>query len=96
MRENHRLEKVSVLLGLFQEGDSFIPVQMEVKHASDGNRLYMTVAMTKIEAGVLGSGDTVSGTFRSLIPTSEFNIADFFMNVNPADRSFLNMRTDPS
>ena len=91
VRENRNLQKVSVLMGLFRDGDMIIPVQMEIKHSTDGNRLYMTVAMTKIEAGVLESAvhQQDADEARSLIPTSEYSIADVIRNVNPADSEFL-------
>lgn len=55
-RENEILEMVHVLLSAFKDGDQVIPVQFEVKKLSDtSNRLYITVTITKIEAGVLGS-----------------------------------------
>ncbi len=56
VRADENLESVSVLVGAFRDGDSIIPVQMEIKKTSNrGGQLYVTVAMTKIEADVLGS-----------------------------------------
>lgn len=56
VRADENLESVSVLVGAFRDGDSIIPVQMEIKKASNrGDQLYVTVAMTKIGADVLGS-----------------------------------------
>lgn len=56
VREDSRLESVSVLVGAYRDGDSIIPVQMEIKKTSNrGGQLYVTVAMTKIGADVLGS-----------------------------------------
>lgn len=89
-RENPYLNSVSVLVGVFRDGDSLIPTQIEIKDTADaGGTLYMTVAMTKIETGVLGSTMNQNGTSRSLIPISSYNLAEIFANVNPADGHFL-------
>lgn len=90
VRENPYLNSVSVLVGVFRDGDSLIPTQIEIKDTADaGGTLYMTVAMTKIETGVLGSTMNQNGTSRSLIPISSYNLAEIFSNVNPADGHFL-------
>lgn len=90
VRENPYLNSVSVLVGVFRDGDSLIPTQIEIKDTADaGGTLYMTVAMTKIETGVLGSTMNQNGTSRSLIPISSYNLAEIFANVNPADGHFL-------
>ena len=63
VRENPYLNSVSVLVGVFRDGDSLIPTQIEIKDTADaGGTLYMTVAMTKIETGVLGSTMNQNGT----------------------------------
>lgn len=49
----------------------------------------MTVTMTKIEAGVLGSRGNQVDNVRSLIPASEYKIEDIFSNVNPEDKHLL-------
>ena len=88
-RENENLEKVSVLFGAFEEEGDVIPVQMEIKKASDiGGRLYMTVAMTKIEAGVI-EARPVKTEPDSLLPTSTYRLADIFREINVADKNFL-------
>lgn len=90
VRGNPYLNSVSVLVGVFRDGDSLIPTQIEIKDTADaGGTLYMTVAMTKIETGVLGSTMNQNGTSRSLIPISSYNLAEIFANVNPADGHFL-------
>ena len=113
-RANNQLKSVSVLVGVFRDGDSLIPTQIEIKDTSNaGGILYMTVTMTKIEAGVmagasaqrrtppyvvpaseietgvLGSGAQKNWRGRSLIPISNYNLAEIFANVNPADGHFL-------
>lgn len=68
---------------------SMIPVQMEIKELTDtGNKLYLTVSMTKIEAGVKGSTPSVSQA-HSLLPASKYRIADIFSGINPKDAHFL-------
>lgn len=50
----------------------------------------MMVTMTKIKTGVLGSKVVRnSERSRSLIPVSEYRIADIFSKINPADKYFL-------
>ena len=73
------------MLGAFQDGTNIIPVQMEIKKSSDvGGRLYMTVALTKIEADVLGSTPE-KGQTRSLIPASIYSLADIVQKINTED-----------
>lgn len=89
-RENSNLENVSVLLGAFRDGDTFIPVQFEVKKNRDtDSKLYVTVAMTKIEADVMGSTVVDNQPPRFLLPASEYSIAQILSKVNPQDRNFL-------
>lgn len=93
-RADEHLEAVYVLFGAFRDGDNIIPVQMEIKKSSDvGGRLYLTVAMTKIEAGVLGSAP---GNIQapSLIPASEYSLAEIFSKINPQDKHFLKYLPD--
>ncbi len=94
-RENRNLEAVYVLFGAFKEDKYIIPVQAEIKKVvGSGGRLYMTVAMTKIEAGVLGSADN-DNRARSLIPTSiTRSIAEIFRNINPSEKHFLKYLPD--
>lgn len=78
-----------MLVGLFRDEKSLVPIQMEIKHTTnEENRLYMTVAMTKIEADVLG---TAVGIDRapSLISAPTYRLADIFREINPADAHFL-------
>ena len=48
-------------------------------------RLYMTAATAKRKAGVVENTIDPNGRARSLLPASEYKIADIFANVNPAD-----------
>ena len=77
------------------DGDKLIPVQFEVKDYShiDG-RLYLTVALTKIEADVLGSTVENNNQARSLVSASTYSIAEIFKNVNTADKHFLKYLPD--
>jgi len=88
-RENRNLDAVYVLFSAFKDKDYVVPVQLEIKKSSDvGGRLYVTVAMTKMEAGVLESAVNKSQA-HSLIPTSKYRIANIFREINPADGHFL-------
>ena len=88
-RADRNLERVYVLFGAYQDGASVVPVQMEIKKSSDvGGRLYVTVAMTKIEADVLGSAVDNSQA-HSLISASKYRLSEIFRKINPADKHFL-------
>ena len=45
--------------------------------------MYLTVAMTKMEADVLGSPVDNEDRVHSLIPASTYSIADIFKKINP-------------
>ena len=93
-RADINLERVYVLFGAYQNGASVIPVQMEIKKSSDvGGRLYVTVAMTKIEADVRGSTIDKSQT-HSLISASKYSLSEIFKKINPADKHFLKYLPD--
>ena len=53
----------------------------------------MTVAMTKIEADVVGSTPGKNRT-RSLVPASEYSLADLFREINTTDAHFLKYLPD--
>ncbi len=94
VRANEHLESVYVLFGAFRDGKNLIPVQMEIKKSSDvGGRLYLTVAMTKIEADVVGSAPE-NNQAPSLVPASEYSLADIFREINPKDAHFLKYLPD--
>ena len=94
VRADENLEAVYVLFGAFRDGKHIIPVQMEIKKSSDiGGRLYMTVAMTKIEADVVGSTPGKNRT-HSLVPASEYSLADIFREINTTDAHFLKYLPD--
>ena len=89
-RENPQLVQTYVLLSAFREGNSIKPVQFEVKQYVDNdNRLYLAVALTKIETGVKGNTIPQNEASTSLLPVSEISIADLFKNVNIKDAKFL-------
>lgn len=90
VREDRNLKSVYVLFSALKDGDSLIPVQLEIKDYShiDG-RLYLTVALTKIEADVMGSTVENNNQAHSLVSASTYSIADIIKNVNTADKHFL-------
>ena len=94
-REDGSLQNVSVLFGAFRDGRFVIPVQFEIKKSSNyGGRLYMTVAMTKIRADVLGRAIKDSSTHPSLVSAHGYMIADIFKEIKPEDRHFLKYLPD--
>ena len=64
------------------DGEYIVPVQFEIKKQKNRvSNLYMTVALKKIEADVMGAGRK-KGKFRA-VPVISFNISisKFFENV---------------
>ena len=89
-KENQRLKQVFVLMSALQDGNSIIPVQFEVKEYIDNNnRLYLAVAMTKIEPDVVGDTVQENQARTILLSGSTISIYDLFSKINPADKNFL-------
>ena len=89
-RENNRLKQVYVLLSALKDGENIIPVQFEIKqYIDDNNRLYLAVALTKIEIGVMGNTAFENQTRTNLIPISSISIPELFSKINPKDKKFL-------
>lgn len=88
-RESRNLIDTKVLLSVFKDENSLVPVQFEIKNTSnDGGKLYMTVALAKIKADVTGRTEE-SKTPASALVSATYSIADIFKNVNPQDGHFL-------
>lgn len=89
VREDPNLESTSVLFGAFRDGNYIIPVQFEIKKSSEhGGHLCVTVAMTKIEADVVGRAvDKNQAPF--LVPASVYSLTEVVSKINPADKHFL-------
>ena len=89
-KEKRGLEKVYVLFSALKDQEKIIPVQFEVEqYLSEENRLYLSVALTKIEIGVMGNTASDEQKATSLLPISNISIADIFSKINPIDRKFL-------
>ena len=90
-RENSQLARTYVLFSAFRDGEYIKPVQFEVKqYVDNNNRLYVAVALTKIETGV--KENTILDNNRAsttLPPVSDISISEIFKNVNPKDKKFL-------
>lgn len=89
--ENKQLVQTFVMMSAFAEGNSIVPVQFEVKQFVDNaNRLYLAVALTKIETGVVGNttlDKNQASTY--LLPVSSISIADLFAKINIKDENFF-------
>ncbi|MBQ7032913.1 MAG: hypothetical protein IJN25_04550 [Clostridia bacterium] len=89
-KEKRGLEKVYVLFGALSEDGTITPVQFEVEqYKSNENRLYLAVALTKIETGVKGNTASKERKATSLLPVSDISIAEIFTKINPTDKNFL-------
>ncbi len=90
LKEQRGLKQVYVLLSVMREGNTVIPVQFEVKqYVDENNRLYLAVALTKIETGVVGNTASDKQMATSLIPISNISIPELFSKINPKDGKFL-------
>ena len=74
-----------MLLSAYRESKTVTPVQFEIKQYVDNeNRLYLAVALTKIETGVMD--DSITESDRSstrLLPVSEYSISKLIEKINP-------------
>ena len=88
--EKRGLQQVYVLHSALIDNGLVIPVQFEVEqYINKENRLYLVVALTKIETGVKGNTASNNQTATSLVPISTISIPELFAKINPADRNFL-------
>lgn len=89
-KENRDLKEVYVLISLLHDGTNVFPVQFEVKeYFNQDNKLYITVALTKIETGVVNRTVLNDEAQTDLVPISNINISELFSKINPIDKNFL-------
>lgn len=89
-KEKRELSQVYVLMSAMREGNKIVPVQFEIQqYANNENRLYLAVALTKIETGVKGNTALENQVATSLLPISDISIRDLFSKINTKDRYFL-------
>ena len=90
-RENKQLVQTFVMVSAFADNNSIVPVQFEVKQFIDNaNRLYLAVALTKIETSVMGNttpDKNQASTY--LLPVSSISISDLFSKININDENFF-------
>ncbi|MBE6598557.1 MAG: hypothetical protein E7638_03845 [Ruminococcaceae bacterium] len=86
------LKNMYVLVGAFRDGDSIVPVKLEVKEFNDSNinnTLYVSVALEAIEKDRIETAPSLDENQNYAAPLSTISIADLFANVNTSDGSFL-------
>ena len=89
-KEKRGLDKVYVLFSALEDGEKIIPVQFEIEqYIGRDNRLYLAVALTKIETGVKGNMASDKQKATSLVPVSDISISEIFAKINPSDKNFL-------
>jgi len=90
-KPDHTLKNVFVLASAFDNGNSIIPVKLEVKEFWDkANRLYIAVSLEGIEKDrVVGMGVPNSRSHVRTSPVSNISISEIFANINPKDSKFL-------
>ncbi|MCI6957800.1 MAG: hypothetical protein MR763_10715 [Clostridiales bacterium] len=90
-KANKDLKLVYVLVSGFKDDLNIVPVQMEVKTFwSSDPKLYLTVALTKIDSEVLEKApESIDADTPLLFPESTYSLQSLFKNVNPKDGRFL-------
>ena len=83
------LNNVYVLISVFEDGDYFVPVKLEVKEFKDKqNTLYVAISLQKIKkTEVSKQGNTENGVTQNS-RSATINVADLMRNVNPLDTNF--------
>ncbi len=91
VKENVGLKKVYVLASAYRDGNSIVPIELEVKEFLDrDSSLYMAVVLTKINPEVLDTRLTTdSGEVSSLFSGFTISLQQLFQNVNTKDARFL-------
>ena len=84
------LNNVYVLMSAFEDGDSIIPVKLEVKEFKDKqNTLYIAISLEAIKkTEVLKQGNTEKGVTQNSYSVT-ISICDLFSKINPKDINFL-------
>ena len=94
-KENPQLLQTYVLLSAFREGETITPVQFEIKqYVDDNNRLYLAVALTKIETDVISDTILENQASTRLLPVSTISIPDLIQKINLRDESFFKYVSD--
>lgn len=90
-KANQELKQVYVLAGAYRDAQNVTPVQFEVKEFEGrGNKLYLSVVLTKISSEVLETGvPGKTGNVPPLFSEPTISLRQIFENVNPADGRFL-------
>ena len=84
------LKNVYVLMSAFEDGDSIIPVKLEVKEFKDKqNTLYIAVSLNAIKkTEVFKQGSTKNGVAQNSRSVT-ISISNVFAKINPKDTDFL-------
>lgn len=84
------LNNIYVLMSAFEDGDSIIPVKLEIKEFNDKqNTLYVAITMEAIEkAEVWKSGSSDAGVAQSS-RSANISISHIFEKINTSDQNFL-------
>ena len=89
--ENERIKSVSVLMGMMDNGETLIPVKMDIKEYTDiPGRLYVTVTTGEIKkVDVRGMVERNNSNTPNLVSTFTYNIQEVIKNVKQQDRHLL-------
>jgi len=94
-RENYgediTLKDMYVLFSAFEDGNSIIPVKLEVKRFIDKeNTLYVAISLGEIKKDeIITQGNTENGVTKQYAHPSIISISNFFQKINPSDKSFV-------
>lgn len=84
------LKSVYVLVSAFEDGESIVPVKLEIKEFYDkSNTLYVAIALESIKKDeVVKEGDIINDVTQASRP-SNISLSDLFASINPSDERFL-------
>ncbi len=95
-KKDDTLGNVYVLVSAFEDGESIVPVKLEIKEFLDKeNTLHVAIALESINKdGIVKQEDAKEGVARQDSPPSIISIAELFQKINPIDKSFLKYLPD--
>ena len=84
-------EDMYVLTSAFLDGDSNVPVKLEIKQFLDKeNTLYVAIALESIKIDEFNTqGNTENGVTNQYAHSSTTSIVNLFKKINPSDKSFF-------
>ena len=78
------MDNVYVLASAFLDGESIVPVKLEIKEFSDKeNTLYVAIALESIKKNEIVKQEVATnGVARQYSPSSDISISEYFQKIN--------------